>query len=304
MTLWDALNAYRLERLPSAATMRHYQTVIALAERDLEALGHPVGNVASLTRQGVLLWREQVLSRAAIRSWNNYAVHMRALWEFLRKDVVESGIESNPFDRVTLRPPKKLPKSLQLETVQSAIDYLEGPDCALEPGWFWATAIRTLFFTGIRRRQLAGIRVGDVDLRAGAIHLRAEFSKNGEARDIAISDLLLPHLVRLLNRSEIQVCIDDQDEQLFNVTRFTTRFKGDELTPEQISGFFRRLSDHLSIPISAHKLRHTFGTMLAPKTDLRTLQELMGHNDYRSTLEYVHSNEELQRQVIRQLPRV
>lgn len=304
MTLWDALDAYRLERLPSAATLRHYNTVIALAERDLEALGRPVEDIARLTRQSVLLWREQVLNRAAIRSWNNYAVHMRALWEFLRKDAPESGIESNPFDRMTLRPPKKSPKSLQLETVQVAIDYLEGASCTLEPGWFWATAIRTLFFTGIRRRQLAGIRIGDVDIRAGTIHLRAEFSKNGEARDIAIADLLLPHLARLVSRPELRDYNRDKEDQLFNVTWFTTRFKGNELTPEQISGFFRRLSDHLQLPISAHKLRHTFGTLLAPKTDLRTLQELMGHNDYRSTLEYIHSNEDMQRQVIRQLPSI
>lgn len=61
------------------------------------------------------------------------------------------------------------------------------------------------------------------------------------------------------------------------------------LTAEQVSGFFRRLSDELGDTITAHRLRHTCASEIAgqPQPDLRGLQQLLGHSSLVTTMQYL-----------------
>ena len=46
--------------------------------------------------------------------------------------------------------------------------------------------VMTLLVCGIRRGELCGLRLGDVDLRERRLHVRAATSKSGEARDVTL----------------------------------------------------------------------------------------------------------------------
>jgi len=46
----------------------------------------------------------------------------------------------------------------------------------------------------------------------------------------------------------------------------------------------------LGRPVNPHMLRHTFATKLMRVTDMRTVQELLGHSDITSTQIYTHPN--------------
>jgi len=41
-------------------------------------------------------------------------------------------------------------------------------------------------------------------------------------------------------------------------------------------------------PLRFHDLRHTFGTRMIAKTDIRRVQERMGHADVQTTMKYLH----------------
>ena len=47
-----------------------------------------------------------------------------------------------------------------------------------------------------------------------------------------------------------------------------------------------------------HDLRHTFGTRLVKKTDIKTVKELMGHRRIETTMGYIHSDDETKQKAV------
>ena len=179
---------------------------------------------------------------------------------------------------------------------------------ALCPRWFWRIVFRTLYYTGMRRRQLVTLCWRDVDLGAAEIRLRHEGSKTRREWTIPIPDPLLGDLMKLQERTLEQRGILDAERlrrnQVFNVTTFYARYKGTNMTEAQVTGFFKRLASISGIEVSAHRMRHTLATELTrgENRDLKAVQDLLGHTDIRTTLRYVHTDTAQMRRLFEGLP--
>ncbi len=58
---------------------------------------------------------------------------------------------------------------------------------------------------------------------------------------------------------------------------------------DTISHYFKKFAKKAGINARLHDLRHTFASHLALKGEtLRTIQDLLGHSDIRTTLQYSH----------------
>lgn len=65
------------------------------------------------------------------------------------------------------------------------------------------------------------------------------------------------------------------------------------LTTRQIERIINKAGwDALGRPVHPHMLRHTFATKLMRVTDIRTVQELLGHSNVTTTQIYTHPNED------------
>lgn len=74
------------------------------------------------------------------------------------------------------------------------------------------------------------------------------------------------------------------------------------ITTRQVERIINRAGwKALGRPIHPHILRHTFATKLMRVTDMRTVQELLGHSDIGSTQIYTHPNEDDKKAAIRKL---
>ncbi|WP_349432707.1 site-specific integrase [Methylomarinum sp. Ch1-1] len=98
--------------------------------------------------------------------------------------------------------------------------------------------------------------------------------------------------------------VDITNHAVFRLQLFNDRFSGYSLTKWQIEGFFKKLTKLSGTRISAHRLRHTFATLIAQSgenPDLKSLQYILGHTDIRTTMAYIEPQKKHLEQVLNQL---
>lgn len=239
-----------------------------------------------VTRDVVIEWRDAVLDRASIATWNSYLGWMRNLFNLA---VRRGWLAESPFREVrAIRAPTKR-KTVSKNLLGEALDRLQSDPAPIRPGWFWAAAFKLLFYTGMRRRQLTTLRWWHIDFENGTILLVVEGSKTKLEWTIPIPLACLDDLLALRRRSEKSCTTNLAMAQVFRIQLFDENYAGNELTPAQVTGAFARLSEQLSGRVSPHRLRHTMATELAQgrNPDLRSLQYILGHRSIGTTMGYV-----------------
>lgn len=278
------LDYFIADRLPSKATIKHYKFVVGLFVKDTN-----ITDVREITKLSVNQWRNNVFSRASASTCNNYIRHLKSLFNCALEDEL---IEINPFAKVKLiTDHKKLDRTTNTNNVAEAIAFLREEEQDYMPGWFWVSVILTLYYTGMRRKQLVRLCWRDIDFNRRIIQLRAESSKNKREWEIPLNVNILNELIALkkftwdlLGREEENI----DDQQVFNITFFNSRYSGEKMTEAQVSGFFRNLSEKLGFKLSTHRFRHRLASELVnKKEDVKLVQNLLGHTNILTTYGYV-----------------
>ena len=278
------LDYFIADRLPSKATIKHYKFVVGLFVKDTN-----ITDVREITKLSVNQWRNNVFSRASASTCNNYIRHLKSLFNCALEDEL---IETNPFAKVKLiTDHKKLDRTTNTNNVAEAIAFLREEEQDYMPGWFWVSVILTLYYTGMRRKQLVKLCWRDIDFNRRIIQLRAESSKNKREWEIPLNVNILNELIALkkftwdlLGREEENI----DDQQVFNITLFNSRYSGEKMTEAQVSGFFRNLSEKLGFKLSTHRFRHRLASELVnKKEDVKLVQNLLGHTNILTTYGYV-----------------
>ena len=144
----------------------------------------------------------------------------------------------------------------------------------------------TAAFTGLRMGELLALRWRDVDFAASAVRVRASYyaghlttPKSGKVRTVPLAPDVASALAQLGRRRD---WVGDDDLVFAGAG-------GDYLDG---SALRRRYKDALARaglrPLRFHDLRHTFGTRMIAKADIRRVQEWMGHADVQTTMRYLH----------------
>src|SRR5206468_1106661 len=146
---------------------------------------------------------------------------------------------------------------------------------------FRRTLLMTLYGTGMRRSELANLKVSDIDSQRMIIRVVA--GKGGKDRDLPLSPTLLETLREYWRWRKPKLYM------------FPTRIRGlpaeepisDKTVWIACSEAARRAG--INKRVTPHTLRHSWAThLLEAGTDLRTIQVLLGHGDLETTAQYLH----------------
>jgi site-specific recombinase XerD len=131
---------------------------------------------------------------------------------------------------------------------------------------------------GLRVSEACSLSVGEIDSARGVIHVRD--GKRGRDRYVMLADRLL-----LALREYWRI------ERPAGTRLFPGRAPGGCVSQQAVRDALRKAVAvcGLTKRVTVHTLRHSFAThLLEGGTDLRTIQELLGHNSIRTTVGYLH----------------
>ncbi|MCW8932261.1 MAG: integron integrase [Gammaproteobacteria bacterium] len=218
--------------------------------------------------------------------------------------------ELGEFKNYTMaKKPKNLPTVLSKSEIQSLLKNLSGLNHLLAC---------LLYGTGMRLMECITLRVKDIDFNYKQIHVRR--GKGQKDRIVPLPETLIDALKKQLEKSKVQhnkdlsqgggdVYLPDALSRKYpNAARewmWQYVFQSARLSVDPRSKAIRRHHIHESglqryikkaankaniyKPVKCHTLRHSFAThLLESGYDIRTIQELLGHNDVSTTMIYTH----------------
>ena len=204
---------------------------------------------------------------------------LRSFYKFLVK---RGRLGSNPVTAVrTPKQEKKLPKFLEYEEVKRL---LETPPM---DNWLGArdrAILETLYSTGIRVSELVALNMEDIDFLGEVIRVRGKGKKERVAPISSSALQVIQHYMEFRNKRA-------QSSSNFDAKVLFVNKHGRRLSTRSVR---RKMDKYLKIAgldpsISPHTLRHSFAThMLTNGADLRSVQELLGHQSLSTTQVYTH----------------
>ena len=183
-----------------------------------------------------------------------------------------------------------LPKVLSVQEVERLLDE---PNLGTLDGYRDKTMLELLYATGMRVSELVNVPVKNVDMKMQYVIVMGKGSKE---RMLPLGRTALHYLEHYLSvvRPQLLHGKPDAAAELF-VTGW-----GGPMTRERFYEIIVAYgkSAGISKRVTPHMLRHSFAThLLNNGTDLRIVQELLGHADISTTQIYTHLDVELLREV-------
>ncbi len=205
---------------------------------------------------------------------------IRSFYQFLFRNHL---IQNDPT--ADLHPPKVEKKAPATLTVEEVEKLLAQPDGTTMKGLRDKAMLELLYSTGIRVSELISLQLDDVDIR----HCFLVCRDKGRERWIPFGESTKKALLLYLNHAREALLKNAESEYLF------TNCSG---APMSRQGFWKILKGYaasagITADITPHTLRHSFAThLLQNGTDLKIVQERMGHSDISTTAVYADMNAE------------
>jgi integrase/recombinase XerC len=204
---------------------------------------------------------------------------LRSFYKFLVK---RGHLASNPVTSVkTPKQEKKLPKFLEYEDIQRL---LNSPPTDTWLGARDRAIMEVLYSTGMRVSELVALNMDDVDFLGEVIHVRGKGKKERISPIGSTALQAIQHYIEFRNRRM-------QNDSDFDARVLFANKHGQRLSTRSVR---RKMDKYLKMAgldpsISPHTLRHSFAThMLNNGADLRSVQELLGHQSLSTTQVYTH----------------
>lgn len=266
---WDFL---RIEKQASPHTLSNYQ-------RQLRAI------CEILTKMEIREWQQldpscirNILSQSHQQGLSAKSIRLRlvVLRQFLAYLQKIGVIKNNPA--IGIKSPKvgrHLPKNIDAEQISTLLNYQ--PSTPTE--WRDLAMMELMYSSGLRLSELQGLDLNDLNLSDGEVRI---LGKGNKERIVPVGSKAITILQQWI---AIRPCLKPIDNALFLNPRGTRISHRSIQLIMQKWGQKQGLDTHLH----PHKLRHSFAShLLEAGSDLRAIQEMLGHSSLSTTQIYTH----------------
>ncbi|MGI9307738.1 MAG: tyrosine recombinase XerC [Gammaproteobacteria bacterium] len=269
----DFLHHLEFERRMSAHTIKSYR-------RDLECLQdycdkndfahwsvlrvHNIRRFAATCHAQGLGGRSIQRRLSGIRSFMNYLIR-------------EGQLKQNPaIDVSAPKAPKRLPDTLDADQMARLLD-VKGDEPVDDRD---RAILELLYSSGLRLAELVGLDIGDVDLADATVRV---LGKGSKTRIVPVGRYACEAVKKW---QLIRSCMASPEEKALFVGQ-----RGKRISPRTVQSRVKLRAVESGLPqrVHPHLFRHSFAThLLESSSDLRGVQELLGHADISTTQIYTH----------------
>jgi integrase len=260
------------DRARKPSTLVDYRS--ALSAHLLPAFGERP--IESITTEDIELWRRS-LTGLSNRSKNKLLIQLHGIF---RRAQTVWALPVNPLARVE-KHPSRPSGDIQVFSPEEVWALVRAADSDQDGALFLTAA-----FTGLRMGELLALRWRDVDFAGSTIRVRASYAgghattpKSGKVRAVPLAPDVASALAQLGRRVDWV----GEDDLVF------AGVGGDHLDGSALRRRYKTALAGAGLrPLRFHDLRHTFGTRMIAKADIRRVQAWMGHADVQTTMRYLH----------------
>jgi integrase/recombinase XerD len=241
---------------------------------------HGISELAEVSRDVLTAYRLALQARAS-RKGTPYALHtqigiltsLRFFFSWLVKTGRLLGDPTVHLPRP--RRPQHLPRSLKVSEVARLIASLPQTTLGLRD----RALVELLYGTGMRRSELARLRLDDVDLEQRQLLIRE--GKGRKDRVVPLGKKAKKVLLDYLEHGRVKLLRGKEQNAVFLGRR------GERLSCSQVTHRLAELGLKVHLKLAPHVLRHSCAThLLKGRADIRHIQRLLGHKSLQTTERY------------------
>jgi integrase/recombinase XerD len=222
-------------------------------------------------------YRQKNGNPLSFRSQHARLVPIRVWFRWMAR---QRFILHNPASELELpRLGHRLPKHVL--TIHEVEQVLSQPDIRDPLGLRDRALMETLYSTGMRRLELANLKLYDLDTERGTVTIRQ--GKGNKDRVIPIGDRAAAWIEKYVRESRPHLVVEPDDGTVFLSNA------GEPFSLDHLSDLVRVHVDAAKIGKrgACHLFRHTMATlMLEGGADIRYIQQMLGHADIKTTQIY------------------
>ena len=214
------------------------------------------------------------------RTINHNISTLRSFYKFL---LIEKIIKDNPMEYIEMPKTKKsLPKTLSIEEIDKLLDIKLNDHFSYRN----KAMLELMYSSGLRVSELVNVKIHDIDVSNCIIRI---MGKGKKERIVPLGDYAIKYIELYLKEHRNKLIKRELNEYLF------LNNHGKKMTRQ---GFFKILKQlarekNIKTDCSPHTLRHSFAThLLNGGADLRSIQEMLGHESISTTQIYTHVSKE------------
>ena len=275
--LTDYQHYLRIERGLSANSIENYRYDIVKLINYLEEHEIQISPL-KISEEKIQEFIYEVSKSMSARSQSRIISGLRSFFDYL---VFEDYRKDNPLELIeSPKIGRKLPDTLSTEEIDRLIESI---DLSHPQGERNRCILETLYSCGLRVSELITLKLSDLYFDEGFIRV---VGKGDKQRLVPISPLTVKYIDLYIDQIRVHLPI----QKGFEDTLFLNR-RGKQLTRAMIFTIVKQTAVKAGIKkkISPHTFRHSFAThLLENGADLRSIQQMLGHESIITTEIYMH----------------